>query len=153
MQSEESRKVPNTERQEHFWTFFRAISGFVAWVIALVFAGIMCALCCIGSIILWIRGLWGVVEWNVWRLMEEGEIISGAAENNCPKAMPGQECGDPWRHAWKVVKARNYKIRHESESAHFHIGPLLKSFTGLDMERLVMLIRNRDAKNIRDKKF
>lgn len=122
-------------------------------MIALGLAAILCVLSCIGSIILWLRGLWGVVEWSFWRLTEEGKFVSGASENNCPKAMPGQERGDPWRHAWKVVKARNYRIRHESESAHFHIGSLLKSTTGLDMERLVMLVKNRDAKNNRDKEF
>ena len=72
--------------------------------------------------------------------------MSGEAESSCPTAMPGQERGDHWRHAWRVVQTRNYRIRQESGSVHFHVAPLLKSTTGLDMERLVMLVKKRDTK-------
>ncbi|CAN0416249.1 unnamed protein product [Ascophyllum nodosum] len=52
------------ERKGHFRTFFFTLFGACAWMLALVFAAVMCALCCIGSIILWGRGLWGVAEWS-----------------------------------------------------------------------------------------
>ena len=71
--------------------------------------------------------------------------VRGGGER-CPTAMPGQERGDHWGHAWRVVQTRNYRIRQESGSVHFHVAPLLKSTTGLDMERLVMLVKKRNTK-------
>ena len=71
--------------------------------------------------------------------------MSGETESTCPTAMPGQERGDHWRHAWSVVQARNYRIRQESGSVHFHVAPLLKSTKGLDMERLMMSVKERDT--------
>ncbi|CAN0376362.1 unnamed protein product, partial [Ascophyllum nodosum] len=143
---DEGEEVSTNERQGHFRKFFFTLFGACAWILALVFAAVMCALCCIGSIILWGRGLWSVAEWTCWRFTEEGRAVSGEAESSCPTAMPGQERGDHWRHAWRVVQTRNYRIRQESGSVHFHVAPLLKSTTGLDMERLVMLVKKRDTK-------
>lgn len=76
--------------------------------------------------------------------------MSGRRQLDCPTAMPGQERGGHWEHAWEVVRAGNHRIRQVSESAHFHILPLLKSTTGLDMERLVMVIKHRNAKSDKD---
>ena len=145
-QGDGGEEASTNERQGHFRTLFSTLFGACAWILALVFAAVLCALCCIGSIILWGRGLWGVAEWSCWRFTEEGRAVSGEAESTCPTAMPGQERGDHWRHAWSVVQNRNYRIRQESGSVHFHVAPLLKSTTGLDMERLVTLVKKRDIK-------
>lgn len=131
----------------HCRIFLRTMVGIILWIIYLVFAAVLCALCCIASLILWVRGLFGVGEWVFWRLTDRGKQMSGRRQLDCPKAMPGQERGGHWEHAWEVVQAGNHRIRHESVSAHFHIFPLLKSTTGLDMERLVMVIKHRNAKS------
>ena len=58
--------------------------------------------------------------------------------------MPGQEHGDNWPNAWEhVVKARNFRVRHEHEAEHFHVAPLLHSTTGLSMQRLCFLVKQK----------
>lgn len=152
VQGAEEEGAPKNEHDGHFRVFFRVVLGMVAWSLALAFAVVLCVLCFIGSLVLWVRGLWGIVEWRSWRLAE-GKTVPGGAELDRPTAMPGQQRGNHWKHAWEIVKAGNYSIRHETGSAHFHISPLLKRTTGFDMERLVMLIKQRDTKNTRDKEF
>lgn len=70
--------------------------------------------------------------------------VSGETEEyRCPTAMPGQEQGSHWKHAWTIAKCGNRRIRDDRDSAHFNVGPLLKSTTGLKMEHLALLIRTR----------
>lgn len=77
-----------------------------------------------------------------------GRTVSGETKRHgCPTAMPGQEHGDNWLHAWEhVAKARNFRVRHEHDSEHFHVAPLLHSTTGIDMERLCFLTKKKHDK-------
>lgn len=121
-----------------------ALGTIVACLLALLFAAALCGACIVGSFFLWFRGVWNVWEWVRWRRSEEGKFVSGETEQECPTAMPGQEHGQNWRHAWQhVAKARNFRIRHEHGSEHFHVAPFLQSTTGLDMKRLCSLAKKK----------
>lgn len=102
------------------------------------------------SCVLWLRGLYSVVEWVRWKVSEEGKLGSGETlfggtpSRGYPTAMPGQESGSHWQHAWQhVAKARNVRLRHELDSEHFHVTPLLQSTTGVDMGRLCCVAKKK----------
>ncbi|CAM9548053.1 unnamed protein product, partial [Ectocarpus fasciculatus] len=128
-----------------FRAFAWVFGAIIACVCALVFAAALCGVCIAGSFVLWLRGVCHVFEWTHWRRSEEGRFVSGETEEGaCPTAMPGQERGQNWRHAWKyVAKARNFRVRHEHDSEHFHVAPLLQATTGLDMEQLCLLAKEK----------
>lgn len=117
----------------------------MACLFALFFAVAVCGVCIAGSFVLWLRGVCNVFEWAHWRRSDEGRFVSGETkEGACPTAMPGQERGQNWRHAWKyVARARNFRIRHEQDSEHFHIAPLLQATTGLDMEEFCLRAKDK----------
>lgn len=105
----------------------------------------MCAACIVLSGVLWLRGLWSILEWGRWKWSGEGRTVSGETKRHgCPTAMPGQERGSNWESAWEhVAKVRNFRVRHERDSEHFHVAPLLHSTTGLDMEHLCFLTKKK----------
>lgn len=115
----------------------------VVWIIMLVCAAGLGIACFIGAVILWGRGLYGVFRWVHWRSSKKGMSVSGEIEDSCPKVMPGQEKGSHWNHAWTIAKSGNRRIRDDRDSAHFNVGPLLKSTTGLEMKSIALLIRMR----------
>ncbi|CAM9885508.1 unnamed protein product [Ectocarpus fasciculatus] len=123
-----------------FRAFLWVLCATARSVLALVFAAALCGVYVAGSFVLWLRGVCHVFEWAHWRRSEEGRFVSGETEEGaCPTAMPGQERGQNWRHAWKyVAKARNFRVRHEHDSEHFHVAPLLQATTGLDMEEFCL---------------
>ncbi|CAB1096081.1 unnamed protein product [Ectocarpus sp. CCAP 1310/34] len=133
------------DKKGKFRAFLWVFLGIIACVFALGFAVALCGVCVAGSFVLWLRGVCNVFEWAHWRLSEEGRFVSGETKKGtCPTAMPGQERGSNWRHAWKyVAKARNFRIRHEHDSEHFHVAPLLQATTGLDMEQFCLLAKEK----------
>lgn len=130
-----------TAENGYFRTFALGVASVAVYLCALLAASVMCVACIAGSCLLWARGLYSVAEWTAWRLSDKGRSGSGETTNRgYPTAMPGQEHGNNWRHAWKhVAKAQNFRVRHEHDSEHFHVAPLLQSMSGLDMERLCFL--------------
>eukprot|EP00752_Nemacystus_decipiens_P006636 g5966.t1 len=131
-----------TERG-YFRMFCLGLALVVISFVALLVATAMCTACIAASGILWLRGLESIVKWTQWKWSDTGRTVSGETKRHgCPTAMPGQEHGDNWRHAWAhVAKARNFRIARELESEHFHVAPLLHSTTGSDMERLCLLTK------------
>eukprot|EP00903_Cladosiphon_okamuranus_P021649 g19903.t1 len=87
----------------------------------------------------------GIIQWAQWRKSVQGKVGFGeTAHRGYPTAMPGQEHGNNWRYAWEhVAKKQNFRLRHEHESEHFHVAPLLQSTSGLDMERLYFLTKKK----------
>lgn len=128
-----------------FRTFVWGLATIGVGLCALIVAAAMCAVCIIGSCILWLRGLSSILEWRTWKWSKMGRTVSGKTKRHgCPTAMPGQEHGDSWEHAWEhVAKVRNFRVRHERDSEHFHVAPLLHSTTGLTMERLCLLTKRK----------
>lgn len=137
----------------HFRTLVLAVLSSVAMIAAVVVAAAMCVVFTAGSAVLWVRGLWDVLQWLAWRTSDDAKSVSGETEKHpCPTAMPGQEHGSHWKHAWwNVAKRSNYRIRAERESVHFNVAPLLTSTTGLDLERLSLLIKRGDDNTVREK--
>lgn len=127
-----------TAERGYFRTFLWGLLSIAICLCALIAAAAMCTACIFGSCILWLRGLYSVFEWVRWKLSDKGKSGSGETSiRGYPTPMPGQENGNNWRHAWEhVAKAQNFRIRHEHDSEHFNVAPLLQSITGLDMERL-----------------
>lgn len=116
----------------------------LAWALMSVCAAALSIACFTGAIVLWARGLYGVYRWVCWRSSEEGKSVSGETPDyRCPTAMPGQEQGAHWKHAWTIAKGGNRKIRDNRDSAHFNVGPLLTNSTGLNVGQLALLIRTR----------
>lgn len=84
----------------------------------------------------------------VWVSQQEIKTSNSEHEElSCPAPMPGQERTEHWRKAWNLAKARNCRINDDKESVHFHVGPLLKSTTGLSMDNLMSLAEDCDKKS------
>lgn len=136
-----STSASKTVERGYFRTFLRALATVGICLCALIAATAMSIICFLLSIVLWLRGLGSIIHWVQWKMSDKGKSGSGeTTHRGYPTAMPGQEHGSSWRHAWEhVAKTQNFRLRHEHESEHFHVAPLLQSMSGLDMERLCFL--------------
>lgn len=56
----------------------------------------------------------------------------------------GEHCGDAWR---KVSVTQGCGIYHERDSVHFNVDSFLQSTTGLDLEHLLGVVKERHSKN------
>ncbi|CAM9397930.1 unnamed protein product [Ectocarpus fasciculatus] len=123
--------------------YFRRLLMTFLWsavlVVATAVAAILCALYIFLSVVLWFVGLHMIYKWvrRNWT----------PKRNNIPRAMPGQEDGDHWQRAWKLVSLRNHGVREDFDQAHFNVLPFLKSKTGLDRQHLAWLTKARDDKS------
>ncbi|CAM9206508.1 unnamed protein product [Ectocarpus fasciculatus] len=126
-------------RPGYFRRFLSGIKSLCYLLIAMVGASFLCLLYIFATTILWAVGIWMIVIW-VYSNWEE-------KKGNVPEAMPGQEDGHHWIRAWELASLRNQGVRANRGQAHFHVVPLLKSKTGLDMQHLAQLTKNRDDKS------
>jgi len=49
----------------YHWQLLAALMGLLAFAFGLVVALVFCTLCIAGSVVLWFRGLYGVIEWGI----------------------------------------------------------------------------------------
>ncbi|CBN74318.1 Ankyrin Repeat Transient Receptor Potential Channel [Ectocarpus siliculosus] len=130
--------VDDDKEKPHLGYFRRFLSGIKSMcslLVAMVAASFLCLLYIFATMILWAVGIWMVVTW----------VYSNWDKKNgdMPEPMPGQEDGHHWKRAWELASLRNQGARANRGQAHFHIAPLLKSKTGLDMQHLAQLTKNR----------
>ena len=79
----------------------------------------------------------------MWRKVLE-RLYSCEEEKEFPNSMPGQECGQDWCHAWRCVsKTRSFNIQDEQGSVNFNVGPLLQITTGLDLQHLSLIVKQK----------
>lgn len=123
----------------YFRRFLSGIKSVCSLLIAILGASLLCLLYIFATIILWAVGVWMIFTW-VYSNWEE-------KNGNMPEAMPGQEDGDHWKRAWELASLRNQGVRENRGQVHFHVVPFLKSKTGLDMQHLAQLTKNRDDKS------
>ena len=141
IQEEEKEKPP----PGYFWALFSGMRTVVVLLVAIVIASMLCFFYIICSVLLWVLGIYGIYVW----LKDNWE----KNDRKIPKAMPGQEKTDHWVRAWQLAHLRNNGIREEGAQANFHVVPLLKSKTGLDMQHLARLSKARDAKTKSEKEL
>ncbi|CAM9162025.1 unnamed protein product, partial [Ascophyllum nodosum] len=98
---------------------------------------VYCCACALSSAILWLWGLWSVVDWVHWRLTVGFEKFSN---RKCRMVVPGEERSDDWQKAREIAKARNYK-QNNTDSDQFNVGTLLKMTTGMDLEQLALYVK------------
>ncbi|CAM9276564.1 unnamed protein product, partial [Scytosiphon promiscuus] len=101
----------------------------VGWAVAMLFAAVLSIACSLGSIILWVLGVWGIGQW--W-MNENASRRKGRR--------PRQR---DWVFAENAVSARNGgNLRNDERQ--FRVDLLLKETTGLDMEDISLRIKRRD---------
>eukprot|EP00903_Cladosiphon_okamuranus_P014652 g13586.t1 len=129
----------------YFWALFSGIKAIGGLLFGIMGASALCFTYILCSILLWALGQFMVGKWLVdnW----------GEPEENIPEAMAGQEKTCHWKRAWELACLRNNGVREEDAQANFHVVPLLKSKTGLDMQHLARLSNARDAKSTSEKEL
>lgn len=139
MDEVEDEKEKEKKDPGYFWALLSGIHTSMILVVAIGGASLLCLTYIIGSVLLWILGICRVCMWfgKNWTANDE----------NIPDAMPGQETTDHWKNAWELARLRNDGISEEGGQANFHVVPLLKTKTGLDMQHLARLSKARDAKS------
>ena len=90
------------------------------------------------------NGVVGVlVEWPLWRKLNQRQY-SVEEEKEFPSPMPGQECSPHWPYVWECIsKTRSFNVQDEQDSVNFNVGPLLQITTGLDLQRLSLIVKQR----------
>ncbi|CAM9784847.1 unnamed protein product, partial [Scytosiphon promiscuus] len=140
------------------WGYMRSTAFLVvsitAWAAVSILGVFQVVVCIGGSILLWLRGLIGLFFWG---LDEWGRRHT---RDDFPTPMPGQEEGSKgadsqewscWREAWQsVVRNRATRKLQGQTSAHFHVGSLLQSTTGLDLEQLGVAVLEKEERMQRE---
>lgn len=127
------RTSPMQDRSQDSWSagYGRPLLGLllnaIGWAVSMVFAAVLSIACSLGSVVLWVLGLWGIGQW--W--MNE---IASRRRGRRPRQRD-------WVVAEKIVGTRNRGNLRDGER-QFRVDLLLKETTGLDVEDVWLHIKH-----------
>lgn len=129
-----SRFKHQQNKNQPYWSkgYFRpmvaaAFTG-LGWLLAVFVAAILSTACILGSVALWVCGLWGIWQWyNI-------EMVSRSKGKNTRE----RDC----LFAEDIVSKQNRDC--DAGVRHFRADRLLKTITGLDVEDLSLRIMRRE---------
>ncbi|CAM9651641.1 unnamed protein product, partial [Ectocarpus fasciculatus] len=137
----------------YFRKLCSGIFGLLGLVIGLFMALVLFVVAVVGSVLLWLRGLYGVIEWLMQPIKQDGSESDPYLVSLVGKGaiLPGALCASKggWQDAVRVVQASNYGPMAQRKKTivggpvpgHFDVGALLKMTTGWTLGHLSSLVR------------
>ncbi|CAM9398821.1 unnamed protein product, partial [Laminaria digitata] len=118
---------------------------------ALFVAAVCCLIYILGAVLLWLRGLYGVIEWCKWEWKNSPAGKNLPADGGKGAVMPGAwgVDGDAWENAKSVainMSCTSRKRAFAGDAGHFDVELLLHMTTGWDLGHLSSLVRCQEEK-------